>query len=79
MKKELIFKISKALGLYPKEQEKLEQQIENQEYYGWLEALAKNDNIDEETFKDFEKACGELPLSKKAYLLFDKEDVEVRI
>lgn len=79
MKKELIFKISKALGLYPKEQEKLEEQIENQEYYGWLEALAKNNNINEETFKDFEKECGELPLSKRAYLLFLKEDVEVRV
>lgn len=79
VKKELIFKISKELGLYPKEQELLEYQMEHDEDYDWLGTFAKNDNIKEKTFKEFEKECGELPLSKKAYLLFNKEDVEVRI
>lgn len=76
MKKDYLDKIVEVVNAT---REELEKCIENQEYYGWLEALAKNDNIDEETFKDFEKACGELPLSKKAYLLFLKEDVEVRV
>lgn len=76
---ELVFKISKALGLYPKEQQELEKCIYNKEHYGWLEALAKNENIDDDLFKEFEKECEELPLSKKAYLLFLQEDVEVRV
>lgn len=76
---ELIFKISKVLGLYPKEQRELEKCIYNKEHYGWLEALAKNEKIDDDLFKEFEKECEELPLSKKAYLLFNKEDVEVRV
>lgn len=76
MKKDYLDKIVEFVSAT---REELEKCIENKEYYGWLEALAKSNYIDEETFKEFEKACGELPLSKKAYLLFLKEDVEVRV
>ena len=79
MKKDLLKKISKAFNLNEKEEEQLEVCVDTNGFYGWLEQLAKREEIDDETFKDFEKECGLLPLSKKAYLLFDKEDVEARL
>lgn len=79
MKKELVKRISNEFNLTKDGEKDLEKRVENNEYYGWLEALAKHKNITDEEFKDFEKECSELPLSKKAYLLFLQEDVEVRV
>ncbi len=79
MKKEFIKKVAKVFNLNEEETKGFEKTIENDEYYGWLEQLAKNPNITEEEFKEFEKECKELPLSKKAYLLFVNQGVDVRI
>lgn len=79
MKKEFIEKVAKVFNLNEEETKGFEKTIENDVYYGWLEQLAKNPNITEEEFKEFEKEAKELPLSKKAYLLFVNQGVDVRV
>lgn len=79
MRKELLNKIIKELGLDKEAKEAFLKDVDNNNADMWLRDIADLENISNKEFQEFEESISELPLTKEAYKVLYSNSINVSL